>query len=92
MSESDLTVVCGTVFNDILLWCMDKGESHSPIENTVTAAEKRAKVRLSLKGHEVNYNKVLCLPYTTVKSLHPPKKTLTVVYCSAGCGLLSLGQ
>ena len=57
---------------------MDKGASHSPIENTATAAEKRAKVRLSLKGHEVIIKFCVCVftevQFGTVKSLHQPKK------------------
>ena len=65
-------MVSGTVFNDILLWCVDEGDSHSPTENSVAVAEKRAKVRLSLSGHEVCF--VLCteLQFGTVSySTHP---------------------
>lgn len=46
-SESDLTVVSGTVFNDILLWHVSGKR-----EEVGTAAE-REKVCLSLGGHEV---------------------------------------
>lgn len=47
-SGSDLVVLSGTVFNEILLWYIE-GER---LFSTHTE-EERVKVRLSLSGHEV---------------------------------------
>ena len=81
-SESDLTVVSGTVFNDILLWHV------SGKREEVGAAAEREKVCLTLGGHEV-----CCL--TSVGTRHKfywSRLYRFSCWCFvAGCDILSQG-
>ena len=53
VASTEIAVLSGTVFNDILLWGLTREQCQSP--TTTTNGRERERIRLTLSGHEVYF-------------------------------------